>query len=251
MQTQLLGCVLPSKGTVFRGCLKSKRGISGIVCVSQFRLSTTITSQEVLREHSFVWFCSLHKPAHMRDMLVCVVWYLSNTEIAPAKSAVSFNATYVSHTRCVSHRSASKNVDGREHEGSRVASINIPRLSSWSLRSIDHCVVISFYFRHCSWFIKLSAGQRTVRALSKIKPVKWVLPKYSPRGGENWKFRRALEGVTIEDIGIFDKYRRIFWGRILWIEFSNKSLWKYVKCQLSKVTNVSYPPRPKDQSSSP
>ena len=57
-----------------------------------------------------------------------------------------------------------------------------------------------------------------VWALSKTKPVKWVPPKSSPRGGDNWKFLRALEGVPIEEIGAFDKHRREFWGRTLWIE---------------------------------
>ena len=71
--------------------------------------------------------------------------YLSNTEISLTKSVVSFNAA------CVSTRKVylpSKNVDGREHEGFRVVSINIPRLLSWSLRLIDHHIVISFYTLH-------------------------------------------------------------------------------------------------------
>ena len=56
------------------------------------------------REHSLVRFRSLFKSAHVQDMSLCVVWYLSNTEIAPTKSAVSFIATYVSYTMCVSHQ---------------------------------------------------------------------------------------------------------------------------------------------------
>ena len=58
VQTQLLGCVLPSKGTVFRGCLKSKQGILGILYV--IAVSTFDNNYLISREHSLVRFCSLH-----------------------------------------------------------------------------------------------------------------------------------------------------------------------------------------------
>ena len=153
----------------------------------------------------------------MRDMLLRVVWCLSNTEvteIAPTKSAVSFNTTYV-HIQSVSptEECGWKRTWGVKSSINKYSTtIELVFTFDWPL-----CNHILLHFPHWSWFIKLSAGQCMVRSLSKIKPVKWVPPKYSPKGRKNWKFRRALEGVTIEVVTYFDSDKRVFWGGILWI----------------------------------
>ena len=146
-----------------------------VVCIAVLSFDNNYL---ISREHSLVHFRSLHKCAHTRDMLLCDVWYLSHTKIAPTKSVVSFNANYVSHTRCVSHRKmwTEENMPWGVKSSIDKYSTTIKQIFTFDWPSRSHVLL---HFLHCSWFIKLSAGQCMVRELPETKPAKWLPPKYS------------------------------------------------------------------------
>ena len=94
---------------------------------------------------------------------------------------------------------------------------------------MDEVFASPFMFKHCL----------------KLKPVRWSPLKHSPREEKKKKFCRALEGVRTGEINDFENGMRMFWGRILRIEWNNKSLRGSMKGQRLRVTNALHPPRPK------